>query len=147
MRLLVVEDEEDLAEGLRVGLAGVLGARRGVPVVLRGLFLGVSLSPWTGFVPRLFAELGVAIRSVSVHSPSFTSRVTSWLITASQPGRRSSPPGFKILDRRIFAQGQADIIPPVQQALLAEGINLEGHTAAIGPANFLGLQINCHNGV
>src|ERR1700744_3605031 len=65
----------------------------------------------------------------------------------SNPGRLSFVVFFVGRNLVFAAQGQPDIIPAIEQALLAEGINIELDHAAIGAANFLGLQIDAEAGI
>jgi hypothetical protein len=63
--------------------------------------------------------------------------------------RRRSPPGmgrdgflFVRFDRRRFDQREADVVQPFDEALLAEGIDLELDDPAVGTADLLRRQID-----
>ena len=49
---------------------------------------------------------------------------------------------FVRLDRRRLDQGQADVVEPFDEALLAEGIDLELDDPAVGTADLLRGQID-----
>ena len=46
------------------------------------------------------------------------------------------------LDRRRLDQGEADVVEPFDEALLAEGVDLELDDAAVGTADLLRRQID-----
>src|SRR3546814_9513330 len=48
---------------------------------------------------------------------------------------------------RIFFQRQADTVETFDQAMLAEGVNIESDDAAIRPANFLSREIDADDGM
>src|SRR3546814_4145190 len=48
---------------------------------------------------------------------------------------------------RIFFQRQADTVETFDQAMLAEGVNIESDDAAIRPANFLSREIDADDGI
>ena len=63
--------------------------------------------------------------------------------------RRQSSPGvggggllFVRVDRRRLDQGEADVVEPFDQALLAEGVDLELDDPAVGTADLLRRQID-----
>src|ERR1700749_543676 len=64
-----------------------------------------------------------------------------------QPGLRRGPGLFEAVDLVFGAHGQADIVPAIQQALLAERIDVELDGAAIGAANLLRFQVDGDDGV
>ena len=49
--------------------------------------------------------------------------------------------GFKGLDLVGLAQGQADVVKAVEQAVLAEGLHLERDLLALGSQDNLALQV------
>src|ERR1700722_8903383 len=60
----------------------------------------------------------------------------------SEPGALGLCLGLVAVDRALLFHGEADIVEPVHQAVLAEGIDLEFYGAAIGSADFLAGQID-----
>src|SRR6185437_6029902 len=63
------------------------------------------------------------------------------------PGFRDVLAGFVRGDLVLAAHGQADIVPAIEQALLAERIDLELDAAAIGTADFLRFQVDGEAGI
>src|SRR5574344_636795 len=61
---------------------------------------------------------------------------------AEQPGLCGLVAGFKGGDGIAIGQGQADVIQPVQQAVLAESIDFEGVLATLPIDDDLALQID-----
>ncbi len=55
--------------------------------------------------------------------------------SGEQPGLVDAATGFEIMDFLGVAQGQADIVPAVEQTLAAEGIHLKGNHLAVGTRN------------
>src|ERR1700732_5633221 len=58
-------------------------------------------------------------------------------VLRSSPGARGLRLGLVGIDRGLLLQGEADIVQPVHQAVLAERIDLEFHRAAVRPTDFL----------
>ena len=46
------------------------------------------------------------------------------------------------VDRRRLLEGEADIVEPVQEAVLAERVEVEGDAAAVGTADLLLLEVD-----
>src|SRR6185437_1567703 len=68
-------------------------------------------------------------------------RVTGW---RPESGPGALGPGLRLVtvDRSLLLHGETDVVEAVQQAVLAEGVDLEFHRAAVRPANFLIGQID-----
>src|SRR5258706_9239253 len=65
----------------------------------------------------------------------------------SEPRLAQAALGFELGDLALVAHRQADVVPAVQQALLAEGIDVELDAAAVWPANLLLLEIDADDGI
>src|SRR5690606_2480331 len=59
-----------------------------------------------------------------------------------QPGVRGAIPLLERADPLLLLQGQADVIEPLEQAVLAKRVDLERNDLAIGTRDFLLLEIN-----
>src|SRR5689334_20554595 len=90
-----------------------------------------------------------SITSGPIPSPGTRSNLYSFIAVGSrlEPGRLGVLLLFEVRDLVLRAHGQSDVVPAVQQALLAEGIDLEGDHAAIGTADLLFLQIDGDDGI
>src|ERR1700752_3694636 len=64
-----------------------------------------------------------------------------------RPGSRQLRLLLEAVDLLALHHGEADIVEPVEQAVLAVGVDLEAHHAAVGPADFLLLEIDRERGV
>src|SRR6266404_924053 len=64
-----------------------------------------------------------------------------------QPGLGGLLAALEIVDRRRLLQGQADIVQAIEQAMLAERIDLEMNGAAVGALDLLLLEIDLDDGV
>src|SRR6266567_7058025 len=64
-----------------------------------------------------------------------------------QPGRRRLALGLEGVDRLFLLQGEADIVETVDEAVLAEGIDVELDHAAIGAGDLLAIEIDGDDGV
>src|SRR5487761_134250 len=60
----------------------------------------------------------------------------------SEPGLRLLAPVLELGDRRLFLEGQADVVDAVEQALLAELIDFKMHDLAIGARDGLARQVD-----
>src|SRR5260370_14699876 len=64
-------------------------------------------------------------------------RRLAWWTLGSGPGARGRRLCLIGVDRGLLLHGEADVVEPVQQAVLAERIDLELHRAAVGAADLL----------
>src|SRR5574343_819746 len=85
-----------------------------------------------------------AVISGPMPSPGKTQifMVYSSCFSGEQPGLLGTALVFEGLDLVCVTQGQADIVPAVEQAFLAEGVDLESHRMAIRADHLLRRQIN-----
>src|SRR5581483_11417418 len=67
---------------------------------------------------------------------------TSGLGAGVEPGLAGLLLGFEAVDLRLLLQGEADVIEAVEQAVLAERIDVEPDAAAVGPADLLLLEVD-----
>src|SRR5581483_304632 len=59
-----------------------------------------------------------------------------------EPGLRELVLLLEAVDELALLEGEADILEPVQQAMLAESVDLELHAAAIGAGDLLLLEVD-----
>src|SRR4051794_18362841 len=73
--------------------------------------------------------------------------MTANLAAASRPGALLLRLGLVAVDRGLLFHGEADVVEPVDQAMLAERVDLEFHRAAVRPADLLGCEIDAQRGI
>src|SRR5882757_3270870 len=64
-----------------------------------------------------------------------------------QPGLGVLLASLEVVDLRLLLHGQPDIVEAVQQAVLAEGVDLEMHRAAVGTLDLLLLEVDLDDGI
>ena len=84
------------------------------------------------------------VRKVPWRRRDLNSKIQTPLLN---PGRVDAMAGFVSGNLVLAAQGQADIVPAIEQALLAKRIDLELDHAAVRAADFLGFQVDRNAGI
>src|SRR5947209_17375501 len=103
-----------------------------------------SLPYWPGPIPQRFGRrrVGPGLRRDDNESELLQSRSGPVLRHAEHPG--ALQPGFFLIggDLGTLLLGQADIVEPVQQTMLAERVDLEMHDLAIGARDRLLVEVD-----
>src|ERR1700730_6643533 len=107
-------------------------------MILRTSFITSGPMPSPGSTSRLRLDAIVFFLS------SLRCRVSGRRV---QPGLGVLLASLEVVDLRLLLHGQSDIVEAVQQAVLAEWIDVEMHGAAVGTLDLLLLQVDLDDGI